>query len=79
MLTFVKEFPVAAQRLVQETGWLKIIMGVYLQAIVYGLDLRDFIRQYIKIYKFVRPEINVASWNTRQRKAVTNCPWAKIR
>jgi len=41
-------------------------MGVSLQTIFYGLDLRDFIRKYIKMYDSIRPEINVVIWNTRQ-------------
>jgi hypothetical protein len=63
---------------VQEADWLRIIMGISKQTILYGLDLRDFIWKYIKMYDFVRPEINVVIWNTRQRKAVKNCPWQKL-
>jgi hypothetical protein len=48
-LAFIKELPVAHWQ-VQETDWLKIIVGVSLQAIFYGLDLHDFIRKYIKLY-----------------------------
>jgi len=50
-LAFIKELPVAHSE-VQETAWLKIIVGVSLQAIFYGLDLHDFIRKYIKLYDY---------------------------